>query len=398
MLLDSVRALTAGTIAPRAEHHDRTGEFPWANVQAINELGLNAMFIPEAYGGAPLSYTAYLACVREISKACASTGIIWATIFHAMKPLIDFGTEEQKQRLLPRIARGGLAALCITEPDGRIGRHRHEDALPARRRCHRGHRRQDLHHQRRCGRSLPAVRKVERDRQPQGGDLGADPGERHARAAGAAHRGQAGPSRLEHGRPFLRRLPRAAGESPAQSRRRPGDPVRLAQQVAAEHRGTRARHRPRRLRGCGGVHQRTPPIRTPDHRVPGHPVHACRSRQRARAVRVMAVAGGEDGRARCGRLRHRGVDSEDAGLGPRHAHGHRRRAAARRLRLLQGLSRRAPAAGCRRSPRSGRAPIRSTASSSGAASSASGAGAKKWTGCQDWHARRGAGRPHDSGL
>ena len=116
MLLDSVRALAADKIASRAEHHDRTGEFPWGNVEAINQLGLNAMFVPEAYGGAPLSYTAYLACVREISKACASTGIIWATNFHAMKPLIDFGTEEQKQRLLPRIAQGGLAALCITEP------------------------------------------------------------------------------------------------------------------------------------------------------------------------------------------------------------------------------------------------------------------------------------------
>jgi len=73
--------------------------------------------VPEAYGGAGLSYAAYLACVREISKACASTGIIWATNFHAMKPLIDFGTEEQKRRLLPRVAEGALAALAITEPD-----------------------------------------------------------------------------------------------------------------------------------------------------------------------------------------------------------------------------------------------------------------------------------------
>ncbi|HYD80732.1 MAG TPA: acyl-CoA dehydrogenase family protein, partial [Paucimonas sp.] len=47
----------------------------------------------------------------------ASTGIIWATNFHAIKPLIDFGSDEQKQRLLPRIAEGGLAALAITEPD-----------------------------------------------------------------------------------------------------------------------------------------------------------------------------------------------------------------------------------------------------------------------------------------
>jgi alkylation response protein AidB-like acyl-CoA dehydrogenase len=116
MLLESVRTLARERIAPRAEHFDRTAEFPWENVKAINELGLNAMFIPEAYGGAQMSYTAYLACAREISQACAATGIIWATNYHGMKPLIDWGTEEQKQRLLPRSAEGGLGALAITEP------------------------------------------------------------------------------------------------------------------------------------------------------------------------------------------------------------------------------------------------------------------------------------------
>ena len=116
-ILDSVRALGRNEIAPRAEHYDRTAEFPWHNIHAINALGLNAIFVPEAYGGAGLSYAAYLACVREISKACASTGIIWATNFHATKPLIDFGTEEQKQRLLPGVAAGALCALAITEPD-----------------------------------------------------------------------------------------------------------------------------------------------------------------------------------------------------------------------------------------------------------------------------------------
>ena len=116
MLLDSVRTLAREKIAPRAEHYDKSAEFPWENVKAINELGLNAMFIPEAYGGAQMSYTAYLTCVREISQACAATGIVWATNYHGMKPLIDWGTEEQKLRLLPRIAEGGLGALAITEP------------------------------------------------------------------------------------------------------------------------------------------------------------------------------------------------------------------------------------------------------------------------------------------
>jgi acyl-CoA dehydrogenase len=116
-ILDSVRALARDEISPRAEHHDRTAEFPWNNIRAINALGLNAIFVPEAYGGAGLGYAAYLACVRELSKACASTGIIWATNFHAMKPLIDFGSEEQKLRFLPRVAEGAVAALAITEPD-----------------------------------------------------------------------------------------------------------------------------------------------------------------------------------------------------------------------------------------------------------------------------------------
>ena len=116
MLLDSVRQLAREKIAPRAAAYDKSGEFPWDNVQEINALGLNAMFIPEEYGGAPLSYACYLACVRELSQACASTGIIWATNFHAIKPLMDFGNEEQKKRLLPRIAEGGLASLVITEP------------------------------------------------------------------------------------------------------------------------------------------------------------------------------------------------------------------------------------------------------------------------------------------
>jgi acyl-CoA dehydrogenase len=116
-LLASVRALARERIMPRAAAYDRSGEFPWDNVRDINTLGLNAMFVPEAYGGAAMSYAATLACVRELARACASTGIIWATNFHAIKPLIDFGSEEQKGRLLPRIAEGALAALAITEPD-----------------------------------------------------------------------------------------------------------------------------------------------------------------------------------------------------------------------------------------------------------------------------------------
>jgi len=115
-ILAQVQRVADEVIAPNAEHTDRTGEFPWRNVEAINELGLNAVFVPESFGGAPMSYGLYLEIVSIISEACASTGIIYATNYHGMKPLIDFGNDEQRGRLLPRIAEGGLGALCITEP------------------------------------------------------------------------------------------------------------------------------------------------------------------------------------------------------------------------------------------------------------------------------------------
>lgn len=116
-ILDAVRRVADEVIAPGAAAYDKSGEFPWKNVEALNALGLNGLFVPEAYGGNPARYKLYLAVVKIISEACASTGIIYATNFHGMKPLMDFGSEEQKQRLLPRIATGGLGSLAITEPN-----------------------------------------------------------------------------------------------------------------------------------------------------------------------------------------------------------------------------------------------------------------------------------------
>ncbi|ASV84854.1 acyl-CoA dehydrogenase, N-terminal domain protein [Ochrobactrum quorumnocens] len=115
-MLEQVQRVSDRVIAPNAAHIDRTGEFPWQNIKALNDLGLNAIFVPEAFGGVPMSYALYLEIVSIISEACASTGIIYATNFHGMKPLVQFGNLEQQERLLPRIAEGGLGALAITEP------------------------------------------------------------------------------------------------------------------------------------------------------------------------------------------------------------------------------------------------------------------------------------------
>ncbi len=116
LILDQVQRMTNDVIARNADHVDATGEFPWKNVEAIAALGLNAIFIPEEFGGMAMSYKLYLEVVSIISEACASTGIIYATNYHGMKPLIDFGNDEQRSRLLPRIAAGKLGALAITEP------------------------------------------------------------------------------------------------------------------------------------------------------------------------------------------------------------------------------------------------------------------------------------------
>lgn len=114
-ILDQVQRMVNEVVAANAADIDRTSEFPWKNVEVINALGLNTIFIPEEFGGMPMAFKLYLEIVSIIAEACASTGIIYATNYHAMKPLIDFGNDEQRARLLPRIAEGGLAALAITE-------------------------------------------------------------------------------------------------------------------------------------------------------------------------------------------------------------------------------------------------------------------------------------------
>ncbi len=116
VVLGQVSRVADKVIAPSAAGYDRSGEFPGVSISALNELGLNSIFIPEAYGGAAMSYRLYLECVAVISAACASTGIIYATNFHGIAPLIDHGSNKQKARLLPRIGDGGLSSLAITEP------------------------------------------------------------------------------------------------------------------------------------------------------------------------------------------------------------------------------------------------------------------------------------------
>ncbi len=115
IVLDQVQKVADEIIEPNAARFDETSEFPWESVNALMALGMNGIFVPAEYGGTPMSYALYLECTKIIAAACASTGVIYATNFNGMKPLVDFGNEEQKQRLLPRITAGGIGAIAITE-------------------------------------------------------------------------------------------------------------------------------------------------------------------------------------------------------------------------------------------------------------------------------------------
>ncbi len=115
LVLETVQDLCRKEIGPRAAEVDRDERFPWENIEKINEIGLNGLFIPEAYGGNPVSKTAWLVVLKEISKACPSTGIILATTSHSCYPIAKFGTHEQKEKFLPMFLKGALGAISMTE-------------------------------------------------------------------------------------------------------------------------------------------------------------------------------------------------------------------------------------------------------------------------------------------
>ncbi|HHW06468.1 MAG TPA: acyl-CoA dehydrogenase [Clostridia bacterium] len=119
MMREMVRKLAQNEIAPRAAEIDRTGEFPWENIKQMAELGLMGVPIPQEYGGAGCDFLSYILTIEEISRACASTGVILAvhTSVGTM-PILYFGTEEQKRKYIPKLAAGEyIGAFALTEPN-----------------------------------------------------------------------------------------------------------------------------------------------------------------------------------------------------------------------------------------------------------------------------------------
>ncbi len=116
---EMVRDFAESEIRPIAEHIDETHEFPAANVKKMAELGLLGMFVPEAYGGAGMDYLSYVIAIEELSRACASHGVI-ASVNNSLVcyPLIAYANEAQKRKYLVPLAKGEkLGAYLLTEPN-----------------------------------------------------------------------------------------------------------------------------------------------------------------------------------------------------------------------------------------------------------------------------------------
>jgi len=115
---DSVREIAQGVALPLAAEVDRDHRFPEEAVKAAAEAGLMGVLIPREYGGAGLDALAFMLCIDELARACASTSVI-VDVHTSVgsEPILLFGSDEQKKRWLPRLASGELlGAFALTEP------------------------------------------------------------------------------------------------------------------------------------------------------------------------------------------------------------------------------------------------------------------------------------------
>ncbi len=117
-LLEAIRDFCEGEIAPKAEWRDREHRFEDGLITKLGEMGLMGMYVPTEYGGAGLDCVSYVAAVEELSRACAATGILMSA-HHSLcvDPILNFGTEEQKRKYLPKLASGEwVGCFSLTEP------------------------------------------------------------------------------------------------------------------------------------------------------------------------------------------------------------------------------------------------------------------------------------------
>jgi butyryl-CoA dehydrogenase len=119
LLRDTARELATKEILPRAAELDRAHQFPRALVSRLGELGLLGVMVPETWGGAGMDAVSYALALEEISRACASTGVIMSVQNSLVcAPLVSSGSDAQRARWLPDLATGKkIGCFALSEPE-----------------------------------------------------------------------------------------------------------------------------------------------------------------------------------------------------------------------------------------------------------------------------------------
>jgi len=116
MIKDLCRKIGLEKIKPVREHYDETGEFPWEIVKILAEADICGVYIPETYGGLGGGVMEMVVATEELSRYCGGIALSFAATGLGTFPIILFGSEEQKKKYLPDIAKGKkLAAFGLTE-------------------------------------------------------------------------------------------------------------------------------------------------------------------------------------------------------------------------------------------------------------------------------------------
>lgn len=117
MMRKMVRDFAQKEVAKEVERMEEEDRHPKELIHKMGELGLMGIPIPEAYGGSGMDFTSYIIAIHELSKVSAALGVILSVHTSVgTNPIIYFGTEEQKQKYLPKLASGEyLGAFALTE-------------------------------------------------------------------------------------------------------------------------------------------------------------------------------------------------------------------------------------------------------------------------------------------
>ena len=119
MIQKMVREFAEKEVAPIAAELDKKEEYPTKTLQKMAKQGFLGTIVPAEYGGAGLDTVSYSIVVEEISRKCASTGVI-TSVHNSLVcwPIMHYGSEEQKKKYLPILAKGEkIGAFAGTEPN-----------------------------------------------------------------------------------------------------------------------------------------------------------------------------------------------------------------------------------------------------------------------------------------